>query len=187
MNTWWGSCPWTPRSRDSPPLTRGGALARLVNLAHRECDVSACHMLSFMWGSGQPAMYEPPTLPATHERMGDLCRAGGTYYYRHVSKMVQAGHAVKCDPGDPRHARPPDDYLADAAQLTTPMLLLTGDRNRVFADSNIVCHQLLSKIAPGPVRARDPAGLRPRRPDRGPDAHTDVFPRIGEFLKRQAA
>ena len=120
-------------------------------------------MLSFMWGSGHPAMYEHANLlPETHERMGDLCGAGGTYYYRHVSKMVQAGHAVKCDPADPRHRDLPEDYLAGAAQLTTPMLLLTGDNNRVFADSNVACHQLLCEGRAGPVRARGPARLRAR-------------------------
>ena len=97
-----------PAFARSPPLTRGWVLARLVDLAHRECDVSACHMLSFMWGSGHPAMYEHANLlPVTHERMGDLCGAGGMYYYRHVSKMVRAGHAVKCDPGDPGTATCP--------------------------------------------------------------------------------
>jgi cholesterol oxidase len=177
-----------PAFAESPPLTRGGALARLVDLAHRECDVSACHMLSFMWGSGHPAMYEHANLlPETHERMGDLCGAGGTYYYRHVSKMVRAGHAVKCDPGDPRHRGLPDDYRAKAAQLATPMLLLTGDRNRVFADSNIACHQLLSKIAPGRSELEILPGYGHVDPIVGQSAHTDVFPRIGEFLKRQAA
>ena len=64
-------------------------------------------MLSFMWGSGHPAMYEHENLlPVTHERMGDLCGAGGMYYYRHVSTMVRAGHAVKCDPARPAAPRP---------------------------------------------------------------------------------
>jgi cholesterol oxidase len=145
-------------------------------------------MLSFMWGSGHPAMYEHANLlPVTHERMGDLCGAGGTYYYRHVSKMVRAGHAVKCDPGDPRHRDLPDDYLARAAEVTTPILLLTGDRNRVFTDSNIVCHQVLSDIAPGRAELEILPGYGHVDPIVGKDAHTDVFPRICEFLKRQAA
>jgi cholesterol oxidase len=101
--------------------------------------------------------------------------------------MVQAGHAVKCDPGDARHRDLPDDYLADAAQLTTPMLLLTGDHNRVFADSNIACHRLLSKIAPGRTELEILPGYGHVDPIVGQHAHTDVFPRIGEFLKRQAA
>lgn len=177
-----------PAFAASPVLTRGWALARLVDLAHRECGVSACHMLSFMWGSGHPAMYEHENLlPVTHERMGDLCGAGGMYYYRHVSKMVRAGHAVKFDPGDSRHRGLPDDYLADAARVSTPILLLTGDRNHVFTDSNIVCHQMLTDLAPGRAELEILPGYGHVDPIVGRDAHTDVFPRICQFLKRQAA
>ena len=177
-----------PAFASSPPLTRGWALARLVSLAHRECDVSACHMLSFMWGSGHPAMYEHANLlPVTHQRMGDLCGAGGMYYYRHVSRMVRAGHAVKCSPGDPRYRDLPDDYLERAAEVTTPILLLAGDRNRVFTDSNIVCHRLLTGIAPGRAELEILPGYGHVDPIVGKDAHVDVFPRIAQFLKRQAA
>jgi cholesterol oxidase len=119
--------------------------------------------------------------------MGDLCGAGGTYYYRHVSKMVQAGHAVKADPGDPRHHDLPDDYLAGGVPLTTPMLLLTGDHNRVFTDSNIVCHRLLSRIAPGRSELEILPGYGHVDPIVGRSAHLDVFPRIAQFLKRKAA
>jgi cholesterol oxidase len=177
-----------PRFARSPRLTREWALARLVSLAHRECDVSACQMLSFMWGSGHPAMYEHANLlPVTHERMADLCGACGMYYYRHVSKMVRAGHAVKCDPGGKRHSDLPDDYLANAAEVTTPILLLTGDRNRVFTDSNIFCHQVLSDIAPGRSELEIIPGYGHLDTIIGKNSHLDVFPRIGDFLKRQAA
>jgi cholesterol oxidase len=177
-----------PRFASSPVMTRDWAVGRLVSLAHRECDVSACHMLSFMWGSGRPAMYEHENLlPVTHQRMADLCSSCGLSYDRHVAKMVRAGHAVKYDPGDRRHRDLPDDYLAWAARVTTPILLLTGDRNRVFADSNIVCHRVLSKISPGRHELEVLPGYGHLDPIVGKDAHLDVFPRIGQFLKRQAA
>lgn len=177
-----------PRSSRGPRLTRDWALGHLVSLAHRECDVSACHMLSFMWGSGHPAMYEHDNLlPVTHERMADLCSACRLNYFRHVGKMVRAGHAVKCDPRDPRHSALPDDYLANAASVTTPILLLTGDRNRVFTDSNIVCHQELSKIRPDRTELEILPGYGHLDPIVGKDAHLDVFPKIRHFLKRQAA
>jgi pimeloyl-ACP methyl ester carboxylesterase len=177
-----------PRFTDSPRLSREWLLARLVSLAHRECTVRACHMLSFMWGSGRPAMYEHANLlPVTHERMADLCSACGTYYYRHVSKMVRAGHAVKDNPRDPRHSDLPDDYLAHAAGVTTPILLLTGDRNHVFADSNIVCQQVLSEITPRRPELEIIPGYGHLDTIVGRDAHTDVFPRIAQFLKQQAA
>jgi pimeloyl-ACP methyl ester carboxylesterase len=171
-----------------PRLTREWVLARLVARGHEDCGVSACHMLSFMWGSGHPAMYEHENLlPVTHERMGDLCGAGGMYYYRHVNTMVRAGRAVRCDPRDPRHRDLPDDYLANAARVTTPILLLTGDRNRVFTDSNIVCHRVLSDIAPGRTELEILPGYGHVDPIVGKHAHVDVFPRIAQFLKRQAA
>jgi cholesterol oxidase len=94
---------------------------------------------------------------------------------------------VKCDPGDKRHSGLPDDYLADAAKVTTPILLLTGDRNRVFTDSNIVCHQVLSDIAPGRSELEIIPGYGHLDTIIGRSAHLDVFPRISDFLKRQAA
>ncbi len=176
-----------PRFARSPKLTRDWALGRLVSMAHRECDVSECHMLSFMWGSGRPAMYEHDNLlPVTHERMADLCSACGIYYDRHVAKMVRAGHAVKYDPADRRHSDLPDDYLTNAAEVTTAILLLTGDHNRVFTDSNIVCHQRLSKITPGRCELEILPGYGHLDPIVGKNAHLDVFPRIGQFLKGQA-
>lgn len=177
-----------PRFASSPVMTRDWALGSLVSLAHRECDVSACHMLSFMWGSGRPAMYEHENLlPVTHQRMADLCSSCGLNYDRHVAKMVRAGHAVKYDPGGRRHRDLPDDYLAGAARVTTPVLLLTGDRNRVFTDSNIVCYRMLSKISPGRHELEILPGYGHLDPIVGKDAHLDVFPRICQFLRRQAA
>jgi len=176
-----------PRFAHSPRFTRDWVLGRAVDLAHRECRLSACHMLSFMWGSGHPAMYEHDNLlPETHERMADICSACGTYYYRHVGKMVRAGHAVKCDPGDPRHRDLPDDYLTNAAEVDTAILLLTGDRNRVFTDSNIVCHETIAKRMPGPCELEILPGYGHLDPIIGKNAHLDVFPLIAEFINRQA-
>jgi len=175
-----------PRFARSPRLTKEWALARLISMAHRECDVRECHMLSFMWGSGRPAMYEHDNLlPVTHERMADLCSACGINYHRHVAKMVLAGHAVKFDPGDRRHSDLPDDYLTYAAKVTTAILLLTGDRNRVFTDSNIVCYSRLSNVMPGRCELEILPGYGHLDPIVGKDAHLEVFPRISQFLKRQ--
>jgi pimeloyl-ACP methyl ester carboxylesterase len=176
-----------PRFASSAKFTRDWALARMVDLAHRECAESACHLLSFMWGSGRPAMYEHDNLlPVTHERMADLCSACGTSYYRHVGKMVRAGHAVRCDQKDERHSDLPDDYLAGAAQVSTAIQLLTGDHNRVFTNSNIVCHELIAKKVQGPCELAILPGYGHLDPIIGKNAHLDVFPRIAEFLKRQA-
>jgi pimeloyl-ACP methyl ester carboxylesterase len=177
-----------PRFAHAPLLTRDWILSRLVSLGHGECNVPACHMLSFMWGSGRPAMYmHRNLLPVTHERMADLCSACGLNYLRHMRKMVRAERAVKCDPADKRHARLPNDYLASAAKMTTPVLLLTGDDNHVFTDSNIVCYRALSGMAPGRHELEVIPGYGHVDTIIGKNAHRDVFPRVLEFLKRQAA
>ncbi len=176
-----------PRFSAAPALTRRRLLAGAVSLTHRTCRVPACHMQSFMWGSGCPAMYDHDNLaPQTHEheRLADLNGAADVGYYRHIGKIVRAGHAVKFDPANPAHRDLPDDYLADMADVETPVLFLTGDRNKVFTDSNIVCHRLLNERVPGRHELEVIDGYGHIDPIIGKNAHMDVFPRIVDFLKR---
>jgi pimeloyl-ACP methyl ester carboxylesterase len=176
------------RFGDAPPLTRGWMISRAVSLFHRECDVRACHMESFMWGSGRPAMYSHDTLdPATHERIADLLGPSGLHYFRHVRKMVSAGRAVSYDPSDPRHAELPDDYLSGAADITTPVMFLTGDQNHVFPDANLVCYKALDELTPGRHELEIFPGYGHFDTITGKDVHLDVFPKVVDFLKRHAA
>lgn len=176
-----------PYFAEAPPFTRGWLLSKAISMVHRECDVPACHMQSFMWGSGKPAMYEHANLlPVTHERMADLCGAAGFNYYRHVNRMIRAGHAVKHDPGEARHAALPDDYTARMAEVETPILFLTGDRNRVFPEANVVCHRMLERVAPGRHELEIFPGYGHLDTIVGKNADLDVFPHILDFLKRRA-
>lgn len=177
-----------PRFADAPVLTRAWWLSKAVSLLHPECDVSACHMASFMWGAGRPALYEHVNLlPETHRRMADLLSANGLHYYRHIRKMVRAGHAVKYDASDPRHAELPDNYLERAAEVTTPILFLAGDHNHVFPGANTVTYELMEKAAPGRHEFQPMPGYGHIDPFIGKNAHVDVFPKIVDFLKRKAA
>lgn len=176
-----------PRFRAAPPFTRRWLLARAASLAHRTCDVPACQMLNLMWGSGSPALYEHANLAPethTHERLADLNSALDISYFRHIAKMVRAGRAVKFDPSDPAHRMLPDDYLVDVERVETPVLYLAGDRNHVFADSNVVGHRILNKRVPGRHELDVLDGYGHVDPIIGKNAHMDVFPRIVDFLKR---
>jgi lysosomal acid lipase/cholesteryl ester hydrolase len=137
-----------PRWHADPSLTRGKIFSKVVSAFHRECDEPACHMLSLMWGSGWPALYSHENLAdVTHRRGGDLYGATSMNYYRHVHKMVRAGsRPLKYDMGNPAHAALPDDYFAYAREIETPVLLTTGQNNKVFSDSNIVCHERLRAL-----------------------------------------
>jgi lysosomal acid lipase/cholesteryl ester hydrolase len=177
-----------PSWAEEPRFTEGWAVSRLVDLFHPECRDSSCHMLSLMWGTGWPALYSHNKLrTVTHERSGDLYGATGVHYYRHVAAMVRAGRAVKYCPGDRRHAALPDDYLAGAAEVDTPVLLTTGDRNRVFTDSNVVCHRRLEAVVPGRHELVVFPGYGHQDVFMGERADRDVFPRMLDFLKQHGA
>lgn len=170
---------------EDPGPTVGRAVNALVSLFHHECDVQACHMLSLMWGTGWPALYEHKNLAdITHRRGGDLYGPTSMNYYRHVRKMLSAGRAVKYYQGDPKYASLPDDYFEHAKEIETPVLLMTGENNRVFKDSNIVCHQELEKIVPGRHELHIFPGYGHQDPFMGKTNHLDIFPRLVEFINK---
>jgi cholesterol oxidase len=174
-----------PASGDDPVLTRQKMLSKVVSLFHRECDVSGCHMLSLMWGTGWPALYEHANLDeVTHRRGRDLYGATSMHYYRHVRKMVRAGRAVKFDPDDARHARLPDDYLAGARDIRTPVLFLTGAGNRVFTDSNIHCYEQLQAMGCDWHELHVIPGYGHQDPFMGKNVAVDVFPRLVDHLRK---
>jgi lysosomal acid lipase/cholesteryl ester hydrolase len=177
-----------PRWSEDPGITRGELVSRAVSFFHRECDVPACHMLSMMWGTGWPALYSHDNLAeVTHRRSGDLYGATSVNYHRHVAKMVAAGCAVKYDRDDPRYDRLPNNYLRHAPEVETPILFMTGEDNKVFTDSNIVCHQRLDRMVPGRHQLHVIPGYGHQDPFMGKDVARDVFPRVVSFLDEHRA
>lgn len=174
-----------PRWRHQPGWSAGKLLAMGVDWFHHECDSSACHMLSFMWGAGKPALFKHENMaPETHDRLGDLFGGISVNYYRHVVKMVDSNHdAVKFAPNNPRYAALPDNYFAQAANITTPMLLTTGQENGVFADSNILCHQRLEQVVPGRHQLHVFPSYGHQDVFMGKRVAQDIFPRMIQFLQ----
>ncbi|HUP14504.1 MAG TPA: alpha/beta hydrolase, partial [Acidimicrobiia bacterium] len=115
----------------------------------------------------------------------DLYGATSMNYYRHVNKMVRAGQAVKYDKDDPAYDRLPDNYMRYAPDVETPVLFMTGDDNKVFAESNIVCFERLEAMVPGRHQLWIVPGYGHQDPFMGKDVAIDVFPRIDTFLDEQ--
>ena len=178
---------FNPGWRREPGWSVGKLLAYGVDLFHHECSSPECHMLSFMWGTGQPALFEHENLAeATHARLGDLFGGVGVHYYRHIHKMVSANNtAVKYDTDNPRYAALPYNYLDKAASITTPMLLIQGQENRVFADSNVIAHQRLEQLAPGRHQIHVFPAYGHQDIFMGKNVHQDIFPRLLAFLNSQ--
>lgn len=177
----------SPNWSEERGLSPGKIVSKVVDWFHPECDSPSCHMLSFMWGTGRPALYSHDKLdPVTHARGGDLYGPTSPQYYRHVNKMVAAGHAVKLNPSDPVLKPMPDDYLERAAEVTTPVLFTTGSNNNVFRDSNIVCFNLLERFTPGLHRLAVFETYGHQDVFMGKDVARDVFPGMLDFIVRHA-
>jgi cholesterol oxidase len=70
--------------------------------------------------------------------------------------------------------------------MTTPLLLTLGQDNRVFVDSNVICHQRLEKISPGRHRLQAFAGYGHQDVFMGKNVHADIFPRLVDFLREHS-
>ena len=101
--------------------------------------------------------------------------------------MVSANNTVvKYDPGNPKYNRLPDDYFQYAGDIETPILFITGQENKIFLDSNIVCHDRLQKIVPGRHELKVFAGYGHQDVFMGKDNHKDIFPTLVNFLKKHS-
>lgn len=176
----------SPGWANEPRLTRGKLLAKLVSLFHRECDVPACHMLSHMWGTGWPALFQHENmLDVTHRRLGDLFGATGLNYHRHVALMVGSDHqAVKLKCGQPQYASLPDNYLEEALAIETPILFMNGNLNKVFSDSNIHCYEKLKARGATHHQLFVVNNYGHQDPFMGKAVDTEVFPALLNFIYR---
>jgi cholesterol oxidase len=173
-----------PNWAHDPGFSPGRLLSRLVSLAHRECDEPACHMVSFMWGDGNPAVFKHENLdPRTHARIGQLFGGTSMNYHVHVRTMVRAGEAVPLKK-DAASFELPARYLTNAARIETPILFVTGSDNRVFFDSNIECHRRLEELVPGRHSLKVFQGYGHQDIFQGKNSAKDVFPTFLEFLKK---
>ncbi len=176
----------SPKWATFPGIAQGKFLAKLVSLFHPECDVPACHMVSFMWGSGRPGCYEHENLTeTTHRRVGDLFGSVSLNFYRHVNKMVGNGKAVKMRPTDPRYDSLPNNYLEHAKRVQTPILFISGTNNRVFPGSNKVTYDTLTSLNSGNhYEYKEFEGYGHQDVFMGKSNDQDVFPALTEFLDR---
>lgn len=167
-----------------PRLGRGKIISKLVSLFHHECNLPSCHTLSMMWGSGWPALYMHENLyEVTHKRVQDLFGATGLNYHHHVLQMVKADHqAVKRDNANPRYDALPDNYFQAGLSIETPILFVTGDKNRVFSDSNIHCYQEMKTRGVEHHQLHVFENYGHQDIYMGKDVSSDVFPFMLDFI-----
>ena len=154
-----------------------------VSLAHPECDNAVCHMLSFIWGTGNPGLFLHKNLhPLTHDRLGDLFGPVGYSYQRHVMAMSKVGRPFKSHDTDPRFAELPFDILTEAEKNTTPVLFISGSENCIFSNSNQRTHAMLFQKRPDLYDYHSFANYGHQDVFQGRDAAQDIFPTLLAWL-----
>lgn len=117
-----------------------------VGLTHRECDNPVCAMVSFVYGSGHPALWSHANVDEeTHDWIrGEFAGAPMTFFAQ-MRESVRAGHLV------PTGAVPgivPD--LTSAPRTDARFVLLAGEDNRCFLPaSQQRSFEHFDRLAPG--------------------------------------
>lgn len=176
----------TPNFPYLPGPARGKLLSKFVSLVHRECREPACHLISFMWGTGAPAAYQHENLsPVTHRRLPDLFGGTSVNYHRHIRKMVFARAAVPMVKSNQAPFQLPKNYLEAASKHLPPCLFIAGSKNKVFPQSNKSSYQeLLAKNPKLDISFKEFANYGHQDIYMGRHAAVDIFPSILDFLNR---
>jgi hypothetical protein len=167
----WGRVP--PRAL-TPRL-----LTALVRVAHRECGNTVCRLVSFIYGSGCPALWRHENLsPQMHDEF--VPREFGPVplsFFRQMAAGVRAGRMTSELPGLP------SVHAGAAPRTDARFVLLTGERNRCFLpESQRRTFAFLDRHAPGRHALHVLPGYSHLDVFLGRDAHRDVFPLILDEL-----
>ena len=105
------------------------ALTGFVRLTHHECDNTVCRMVSFVYGTGFPALWRHENLnDATHEWLKREFAEVPLSFFRQMAKCVERGNLVSVK----GYKQLPADFAAQAPQTDARFALFAGAKNLCF-------------------------------------------------------
>ena len=149
-----------------------------------DCPDPTCQILhNSAWGTGASLFVHDNLDRVTHDRLADLFGAAPLFTVPHL-RQIELAHAVtRWNERDGRYHALPENALDHADRIDCPVLLLAGSENRLWADSNKVCHDVLKARYPQlDVRYTEIPGFGHVDPFIGRSAAIDVFGHIVGFL-----
>ncbi len=156
----------------------------MERLLRRECREPACHMVSFMWGWGFPAAFEHENLnPITHRRLKDLFGSTSLDWYKHILKMVKSKQALPFR-REGEFSDLPESYLGNLKDIELPpLLLVSGDKNKIFPQSNKITYEALVKMnLHSKASYKEFKGYGHQDVLMGRNSHEDIFPNFLNFM-----
>jgi alpha-beta hydrolase superfamily lysophospholipase len=152
-----------------------------------DCPDPTCQMLyRSAWGLGASLFVHDNLDRRTHDRLAELFGAAPVWLLPHL-RQIELAHAVvrSHNSGDQRYAALPENALDRADRIDCPVLLISGSRNKLWLDSNKLCHEVLSARQPQlDVQYKEIPGYGHVDTFIGRGAALDVFGHIIDFLDR---
>jgi alpha-beta hydrolase superfamily lysophospholipase len=149
-----------------------------------DCPDPTCQILhNSAWGTGASLFVHDNLSPVTHDRLAELFGAAPLFTVPHL-RQIELAHAVtRWNDRDGRYRALPENALDHADRIDCPVLLLAGSENRLWADSNRICRDVLAARHPAlDVRYTELPGFGHTDPFLGRSAAIDVFGYIVDFL-----
>jgi hypothetical protein len=123
-----------PGAGDDPDGVAASALTVAVKATHRECDNTACRLVSFTYGSGFPALWRHENLnDDTHDTF--IPREFGKVpvsFFKQIARCIKAGHLISYAPTPGL----PDDYVAAPVKTDARWVFFAGRKNLCFLPSS---------------------------------------------------
>jgi len=174
-----------PAWGDRPSGVSRRAMTMGVKTLHRECDNTACRLVSFTYGSGFPALWRHENLnAATHDQFipTEFGRVPMTFFQQ-IAACVRRGHLMSAAPPPGL----PSDYVAAPPQTDARFVFLAGELNRCFLpESQVRSFEYFDRFAPGRHALHVLPGYSHLDVFFGQHASRDVFPLILEELEVKA-
>nr|BFD61941.1 hypothetical protein BdHM001_06220 [Bdellovibrio sp. HM001] len=171
----------SPRIPYMPGTTFGKWIPAMERSLRRECKEPACHMISFMWGWGFPAVFNHRNIhPTTHRRLSDLFGGTSFHYHKHIRKMLLQKQSVSWDGRI--------NYLEELKKRKLPpTLLISGAENHIFPQSNRLTFEAFKgTLNEAQVQYREFPQYGHQDIFMGQFCDQEIFPELVQFLKQHS-
>lgn len=114
-----------------------------------DCTDPTCQMLhNSTWGLGASLFVHDNLDERTHDRLAELFGPVPVWSLPHMRRIELAHTMLRWNHSDLRYRALPENALDCADKFDSPLLLMSGSRNRLWLDSNKLCYDVLTSRHP---------------------------------------
>ena len=123
------------------------SLTGFVKLTHHECDNTVCRMVSFVYGTGFPALWRHENLnDATHEWLKGEFKEVPFSFFKQMAQCVKRGNLVSVK----GFSQLPEDFAAKPPQTDARFSFFAGAKNLCFLpESQQLTFDFFERYQPG--------------------------------------